>query len=78
MVMQDQPAERRDPERGRGRQIKREQETEAIRTVEHTNQWLYRHLWDAFTVADKSNTPQRSASPKKQQGRKEKAPIDVF
>lgn len=78
MVMQDQPAERRDPERGRGRQIKREQETEAIRTVEHTNQWLYRHLRDAFTVADKSNTPKRSTSPKKQQGRKEKAPIDVF
>lgn len=41
MVMQDRPAERRDPERDRRRQIKREQETQAIRTVEHTNQWFY-------------------------------------
>ncbi|KAM7399502.1 hypothetical protein PAMP_018769 [Pampus punctatissimus] len=64
-------------ERDRGRQIKREQETETIRTVEHTNQWPYRHLRDAFTVADKSNTRQHSASPKKQQGKQKKAPIDV-
>lgn len=65
-------------QRGRERKIKKEQETGAIRTVEHTNQWPYRHLWDAFTVADKSNTPLHSASPKKQQGRMEKASIDIF
>lgn len=77
--MQDRPAERRDLER------QRETDKERTRdrgyyctTMENTNQWPYRHLRDAFTVADKSNTQQPSASPKKQQGRKEKAPIDIF
>lgn len=71
MVMQARPAERRD---GEGRQIKREQETEAVRTVELTNQlpsdtsgmpsrWLTREILRSPLPPRKNNKRGRRKHP---------------
>lgn len=76
MVMQELPVESRDPDAGR--QIKRKRQSEAVGTEGHTNQGNLQTPQGCLHGGWQEQYSARSAPVKKQQGRKNKASIDIF